>query len=85
MDVDAPAIAAAERAYQAVFGKGPVYMRGGGSLPFTYDIQHTLGATIVMMGMGLPDDNLHAPNERFYLPNFFHGIETIIHYFAELT
>ncbi len=84
MRIDTHAIKAAERAYLAVFGRGPVYMRGGGSLPFTYDIQHTLGAAIVMMGMGLPDDNLHAPNEKMHLPNFYNGIETIIHYFAEL-
>ncbi|MFQ3673210.1 MAG: dipeptidase [Aggregatilineales bacterium] len=80
IDTDNPYIQAAERAYQAVFGRAPVYMRGGGSLPFAYDIQQSLGAAIVMMGMGLPDDNPHAPNEKLHLPNFYRGIETIIHY-----
>ncbi len=84
IDTNNPYIQAAERAYQAVFGRAPVYMRGGGSLPFTHDIQQSLGAAIVMMGIGLPDDNPHAPNEKLHLPNFYHGIETMIHYFYTL-
>lgn len=79
-DYQHPAIQAATHAYRAVFNAPTLFMRGGGSLPFTHDIQHTLGAAIVMMGLGLPDDNLHAPNEKFYLPNYYRGIETIIHY-----
>ncbi|XWX04027.1 dipeptidase [Aggregatilineales bacterium SYSU G02658] len=84
IDVATPYVQAAERAYHAVFGRGPAYMRGGGSLPFTHDIQQALGAAIVMMGIGLPDDNPHAPNEKLHLPNFFHGVETMIHYFNQL-
>lgn len=80
-DYQHPAIHAAIQAYQAVFNASPLFMRGGGSLPFTHDIQQTLGAAIVMMGLGLLDDNLHAPNEKFYLPNYYRGIETFIHYF----
>jgi acetylornithine deacetylase/succinyl-diaminopimelate desuccinylase-like protein len=82
--IDNPYVQAAERAYRAVFGRAPVYMRGGGSLPFTHDVQQVLGVAVVMMGIGLPDDNPHAPNEKLHLPNFYRGIETIIHYLHEL-
>jgi len=67
-----------------VFGRGPVFMHGGGSLPFTHDLQTALGAAVVMAGIGLPDDNTHAPNEKLYLPNYYNGIRTFVHYFAEL-
>jgi acetylornithine deacetylase/succinyl-diaminopimelate desuccinylase-like protein len=84
VDYQAPAIQAADRAYSLGFGVPPVYMRGGGTLPIVADFQDTLGATVVMMGFGLPDDNAHAPNEKFHLPTFYRGIETLIYYYAEL-
>jgi acetylornithine deacetylase/succinyl-diaminopimelate desuccinylase-like protein len=84
IDMNNPFIRAAERAYVQVFGRGPVFMHGGGSLPFTHDLQTALGAAVVMAGIGLPDDNTHAPNEKLYLPNYYNGIRTFVHYFAEL-
>lgn len=85
IDYTAPAVRAAAEAYEAGFGHKPVYLRGGGSLPIVHQMIESLsqpGSTIpvVMIGFGLPDDRTHAPNERFYVPNFFHGIETVIHY-----
>lgn len=80
VDLRTPAIQAAAQALQAVFGAAPVYMRAGGTLPIVADFQDTLSAPVVMMGFGLPDDNVHAPNEHLHLPNFYAGIETVIHY-----
>ena len=76
--VDSPAIQLAAAAYQQVFGVDPVYKREGGSIPIVNRFQAALGVPIVLLGFGLPDDNLHAPNEKFYLPNFYKGIETSI-------
>jgi acetylornithine deacetylase/succinyl-diaminopimelate desuccinylase-like protein len=80
VDLHAPAIQAAARALHAAFGVAPVYMRAGGTLPIVADFQDALHAPVVMMGFGLPDDNVHAPNEHFHLPNFYRGIETVIAY-----
>jgi acetylornithine deacetylase/succinyl-diaminopimelate desuccinylase-like protein len=84
IDYEAPAIQAMARAFELGFGAPPVYFRGGGSLPIVADFQDTLGAPIVLIGFGMPDDNTHAPNEKYHLPNFYHGIETLIHYFGIL-
>ena len=82
VDYEAPAIQAADQAYELGFGTKPVYMRGGGTLPIVTEFQDVLGAPVVMMGFGLPDDNAHAPNEKLHLPTFYRGIETLIHYYA---
>jgi acetylornithine deacetylase/succinyl-diaminopimelate desuccinylase-like protein len=84
VDVRAPAIRAAAEALSLGFGVEPLYLREGGTLPIIPDFQEALGATVVLMGFGLRDDNIHAPNERFYLPNFDRGLETLIHYFDRL-
>jgi acetylornithine deacetylase/succinyl-diaminopimelate desuccinylase-like protein len=83
-DYKSPAIQAADRAYQLVFGHSAVYFRGGGSLPVVHDVRERLGAPVAMIGFGLPDDNIHAPNERLRLSQFFKGVETAIHYYTEL-
>jgi acetylornithine deacetylase/succinyl-diaminopimelate desuccinylase-like protein len=84
MDVSVPAIQAMARALERGFGAVPIYMRGGGSLPIVRDFQDILGAPIVLIGFGLPDDQAHAPNEKLHLPNFYRGIETLIHYYSIL-
>jgi acetylornithine deacetylase/succinyl-diaminopimelate desuccinylase-like protein len=84
VDLHAPAIQAAAQAYQAGFQAAPLFMRGGGTLPIVAEFQDTLGAPVVMMGFGLPDDNAHAPNEKLSLACFYRGIETVIHYLALL-
>lgn len=81
VDITAPAIEAAAQAYERGFGHRPVFKREGGTLPIVGLINQVLNAPVVMMGFGLPDDNLHAPNEKFSLPNFYRGIETVIHYY----
>jgi acetylornithine deacetylase/succinyl-diaminopimelate desuccinylase-like protein len=55
-----------------------VFVRGGGSIPIVGDFVRELKTPTVMMGFGLPDDNLHAPNEKFHLANFHRGIESIV-------
>jgi acetylornithine deacetylase/succinyl-diaminopimelate desuccinylase-like protein len=71
-------IRAAKAAMAEVFGKETVFVRGGGSIPIVGDFVRELGIPTVMMGFGLPDDNLHAPNEKFHLANFHRGIESIV-------
>lgn len=83
-DLNLPAMKAAEYAYEQGFGKAPVYMREGGSIPVVGEFSSILGVETILMGFGLPGDNLHAPNERFYLPNFYQGIETSIHFLQKL-
>lgn len=80
IDPDTPPMRAASSAYEAAFGVAPVFMREGGSIPIVTDFQKQLGLTSVLMGFGLPDDRIHSPNERFYLPHFYKGIETSIRY-----
>ncbi|HME08380.1 MAG TPA: dipeptidase [Bryobacteraceae bacterium] len=70
-------ITAAAGAMEQVFGKPTVYVRSGGSIPIVSAFEGALGIPSVMMGFGLPDDNLHAPNEKLHLPNFFRGIEAV--------
>ncbi len=79
-----PAMEAASRAYEFGFGKRPVLMREGGSIPVVTTFQQELGLQPVLMGFGLPDDGIHAPNERFYLPNFYRGIQTVLAFWEAL-
>jgi len=82
-DFNIPAMKAAAAAYAQVFGREPVFMREGGSIPVVSQFQQFLGLETVLMGFGLPDDKIHAPNEQFYLPNFYRGIQTSIRFLAE--
>ena len=77
-------IQAATEAMHDVFKKDTVFIRSGGSIPIVTDFQDVLKIPSVMMGFGLPDDNLHAPNEKFHIPNFYRGIESIIRFFEKL-
>lgn len=85
--IDSPAYQAAAKAIKTTFGKYPVPLIGGGSIPICALFEKELGVKIVFMGFGLDSDNLHSPNEKFDLANFYKGIETIPYfhqYFAEL-
>jgi acetylornithine deacetylase/succinyl-diaminopimelate desuccinylase-like protein len=73
-----PAIQAASLAYREGFGAAPVFLRSGGTIPILGAFQKTLGIPTVLMGFALPDDRMHAPNEKFHIPNFFKGTETSI-------
>jgi acetylornithine deacetylase/succinyl-diaminopimelate desuccinylase-like protein len=77
-------IQAATEALHEVFKKDTVFIRSGGSIPIVADFQDVLKIPSVMMGFGLPDDNLHAPNEKFHIPNFYRGIESIIRFFEKV-
>lgn len=78
-------VQASKEAMKEVFGKDTVFIRSGGSIPVVADFEKNLGIPSVMMGFGLPDDNLHAPNEKFHIPNFYRGIESIIRFFQLLS
>jgi acetylornithine deacetylase/succinyl-diaminopimelate desuccinylase-like protein len=82
--VDNPYIQAATRALGEVWGKDTVFIRSGGSIPIVGDLARHLGLPSVLMGFGLPDDNLHAPNEKFNLKNFELGITSIIRFLEEV-
>jgi acetylornithine deacetylase/succinyl-diaminopimelate desuccinylase-like protein len=73
---------AAVEALEATFGVRPVFRLEGGSVPVVSMVQDRLGVDSVLMGFGLPDDNLHAPNEKLHLPNFYRGIDAYIRFFA---
>jgi acetylornithine deacetylase/succinyl-diaminopimelate desuccinylase-like protein len=81
--IDNPYIQAATRALRQVWGKDTVFIRSGGSIPIVGDFLRHLGLSSVMMGFGLPDDNLHAPNEKFNLKNFQLGIQSLIVFLEE--
>ncbi len=84
--IDSKGFRAASKAIEKTFGKTPVPVRGGGSIPICSLFEKELGVKIIFMGFGLDSDNLHSPNEKFNVFNFYKGIETIPYfhqYFAE--
>jgi acetylornithine deacetylase/succinyl-diaminopimelate desuccinylase-like protein len=76
-----PAYKAAVKAYEATFGKRPVPVRSGGSIPIIAAFEQILGIKSILMGFGLESDAIHSPNENFPLFNFFRGIETIPYFY----
>jgi acetylornithine deacetylase/succinyl-diaminopimelate desuccinylase-like protein len=70
---------AAVRAVQQTWAVSPVFTRSGGTIPLVEQLR----VPIVLLGFGLPDDDIHAPNEKMNLPTFFRGIETVIRFMAE--
>ena len=86
--IDSIGYRAAAKAMETTFGKAPIPVRGGGSIPICALFEKELGVKIVFMGFGLDSDNLHSPNEKFNLENFYKGIETIPYfhqYFTEMS
>ena len=73
-DFDNSFIQAAGRAIEKGFGRRPVFNREGGSIPVVSTFQEVLGLPSVLFGIGLPDENAHAPNEKLDLSNFHNGI-----------
>ncbi|NOY95345.1 MAG: dipeptidase [Chlorobi bacterium] len=85
--VDIPAYKAAEKAFLDVYGKPPVPVRSGGSIPIISTFEEVLGVKSVLMGFGLESDAIHSPNENFPLEQFYNGIKTIplfYKYFVEM-
>lgn len=84
--IDSPAYKAAAKAIVTTFGKDPIPTRGGGSIPIVALFERTLGLKTVLLGFGLDNDNIHSPNEKYDVFNYYKGIETIPYfhkYFAE--
>jgi len=75
--VDSIEYKAAAKAIEKAFGKAPIPVRGGGSIPITALFESVLGCKTVFLGFGLDSDNLHSPNEKYDIFNFYKGIETI--------
>jgi acetylornithine deacetylase/succinyl-diaminopimelate desuccinylase-like protein len=80
LPTDSAYMKAAVDALREVYGKEPVLMRSGGSIPIVSLFSNVLSAPCVLMGFGLPDDNLHAPNEKMKLANVFSGIDASARY-----
>ncbi len=79
---------AAEKAYEATFGKTPIPQRSGGSIPIVALFEKELKSKTILMGFGLDSDAIHSPNEHFGIWNYLKGIETIpqfYHYFTEMS
>ena len=81
---DSPWLVAASRAIKAGFGKEPVFMKEGGSIPIVIDFKSTLGLDTLLIGFGQNDDNIHSPNERFRIADFERGCKTAAALPAEL-
>ncbi len=77
VDPDFPAMRVAARAVEQVFGQPPLYALEGGSIPIVADFKRVLGRETILLGFGLPDDNLHAPNEKFDLKMLDRGMRTV--------
>jgi acetylornithine deacetylase/succinyl-diaminopimelate desuccinylase-like protein len=84
-DIEQPGTRALAQAMETVWGKAPLFKREGGSIPVVLDMQKILGVDSVLTGFGLPDDNLHSPNEKLHLPTWFKGIDALIHFFYNLS
>ena len=83
-DLNIPGVKALSQAMEATWGKKPLFRREGGSVPVVAQMHDILNIESVLTGFGLPDDNLHAPNEKIHLPTFFRGIEAITRFLCIL-
>ncbi|MBW7454367.1 M20/M25/M40 family metallo-hydrolase, partial [Paenibacillus sepulcri] len=80
IDPSVPVLQKAADAYERVYGVRPVFTKDGGSIPIVEALARELSVPVVLMGFGLPDENLHAPNEHFHLENFDKGLLTIVEF-----
>jgi acetylornithine deacetylase/succinyl-diaminopimelate desuccinylase-like protein len=79
---DSDGMRAASRALEATFGRKAVFVLQGGSVPIVSMVQNVLGVDSILLGFGLPDDNIHSPNEKQHLPTYYRGIEAFIRFFG---
>jgi acetylornithine deacetylase/succinyl-diaminopimelate desuccinylase-like protein len=84
IETDSPQVRVARAALEETFGHQAVLVRSGGSIPIVGVFKKKLGLNSILMGWGLPDDNLHAPNEKLSLGNFFQGIEASIRFWQRM-
>jgi len=82
VDTASPFVLKAAEAMRKIFRHDTVYVRSGGSIPIVGVLQESLGIPSVMLGFGLPDDNIHAPNEKFSIANYSRGIDAMMEYFS---
>ena len=82
--IDHPAMRAAARALEATFGRAPVYIREGGSIPVAASFDESLGLPVILMGFTPPDDHAHAPNEWMDLANYETAIRTVVRMWDEV-
>lgn len=80
-DRDNPGVQALAKALESVWGMKPLFKREGGSIGVVVQLQQHIGAESVLTGFGLPEDNVHSPNERLHLPTWRKGIDALIHFF----
>lgn len=83
--LDTPEYLAAEKAYEEIFGKKPIPIRSGGSIPIIATFEKILGVKSILMGFGLESDAIHSPNENYPLENLFAGMTTIPLYYKYYT
>ena len=83
-DLDNPGVKAMHQAMESVWGMRPFYRREGGSIGAVAMLQQICGVESVLVGMGLPSDNVHSPNEHMHLPTWYKGIDAFIHFFYNL-
>ncbi len=81
---DSPPIKAAMEALKETYGKDPVFLREGGSIPIAALFYELLGVPVVLMGFALPDDSVHAPNEKYSLDQFFKGVRTVASFLEKM-
>lgn len=84
VDKDIPGVRALSKALETVWGRKPYFNREGGSIGVVVQLQDYVHADSVLSGFGLPDDNIHSPNERLDLPTWYKGIDALIHFFYNL-
>ena len=83
-DTESKGVHAMSRALETVWGRAPLFKREGGSIGVVVQLQKYAGVESVLTGFGLPEDNIHAPNERLHLPTWRKGIQALIHFFHNL-
>ena len=82
--LESPFLQAAARGLESVYGKAPLFIRDGGSIPIVAQAKERLGADLILAGAGLEEDGIHSPNEHFALRDFFLGIESSAAILTEL-
>jgi succinyl-diaminopimelate desuccinylase len=84
MSLDSPSMQGASRAIERSFGRRPVFIREGGSIPIVNEFRRRLGVDVLLLGWGQDDDNTHSPNEKFSLDDFHRGIKASAYLWQEL-
>jgi acetylornithine deacetylase/succinyl-diaminopimelate desuccinylase-like protein len=82
--IDSEEVKALSDAMKTIWGKQPLFFRVGGSVPIVAEMERILGVVSVLTGFGLPDDNIHSPNEKLSLETWYRGIDTLIHFIYNL-